>query len=814
MSSFSPQDVTYEIPNIVPAPIAKAAALLDSTSADAQHDIVQRLRIFRHQVEKQTRLVASKGALDIYAFLAKTRLPPSITPTAALSLLNLGHNRIGRTDPLTRKMRHFAMHKILMSDPEHFVADQSEHSVSHTFAVRPAHEVADFELVQTWYREKSPQMMGFVGRAAAARKWGIEHPPTANSKMVDVGLLRIWSGKNWSNWTPEDLTIIRFFRNALDNRRKIQTHPHQAIASSIIKLVEDRNQTSLDSAPLPPISTRSGFEFRSDYQSFLAAIGVVPAWENWVVHDRHQDFEAWDKMDKSVTGSAPSKPSLSSLDPHDSVRKDFGEMAVYVVDDLGAKELDDGISIEVGPPSNGAPSWWIHVHIADPTTIIRPGEELALLALRRGRTEYLPERTWAMLPSYVLDHGHLSLGSQEGQEQKVLTFSTRINEEGEVLEIDVHAGIVRRTRRLTYADLDIILNSAKRQPSTTLFSEPTLPPDFVLDMTPRNLDTHLLDTEPSITSDLKRLQRLSKAILRQRAKNALYWNLGTPSVVVLPTLPYEYSIPAAPKFYVDAPLVALTLPPAFGTPVMTPSQNLVSECMILANRTAARFCVERGLAAPFRVQAAIFPSEVLAARDPATGEVAWDFMAKQDVTMDPASFSVHSKPHRPMGIVDEYGYVQVTSPLRRYSDILGHWQIKSALLGSGGPAFTHDALAEQLNLLELFTKPRKHIARSSVTFWALYVIQKKWDLVRFNPAADPIAAKTLANLTCVATKAPTFVPSWTAWFQPVMIPELGVAARLITSDESQGVTVGERANVRLVSVELSERSSVTVELKP
>ena len=54
---------------------------------------------------------------------------------------------------------------------------------------------------------------------------------------------------------------------------------------------------------------------------------------------------------------------------------DIGNLSIYVVDDAGADELGNDLSVELVPNEPG--SIRIHVHIADPTSVLPPTLVLA-----------------------------------------------------------------------------------------------------------------------------------------------------------------------------------------------------------------------------------------------------------------------------------------------------------------------------------------------------------------------------------------------------------------------------------------------------
>ncbi|NEP38319.1 MAG: RNB domain-containing ribonuclease, partial [Okeania sp. SIO2H7] len=88
----------------------------------------------------------------------------------------------------------------------------------------------------------------------------------------------------------------------------------------------------------------------------------------------------------------------------DTNRLDLTHLKVYTIDDESTKEIDDGLSIEF-LEDNQQKIW---VHIADPTRLLTPGDELDLDARRRTTTLYLPTGIIPMFPS-ELATGPMSL---------------------------------------------------------------------------------------------------------------------------------------------------------------------------------------------------------------------------------------------------------------------------------------------------------------------------------------------------------------------------------------------------------------------
>lgn len=99
------------------------------------------------------------------------------------------------------------------------------------------------------------------------------------------------------------------------------------------------------------------------------------------------------------------------------------------------------------------------------------------------------------------------------------------------------------------------------------------------------------------------------------------------------------------------------------------SRALVTDAMLMAGEAVARFCLERGIAIPFAIQA-----------PPENGEEATDLAAMyaRRRGFKPTRLTIEPDRHAGLGL-DRY--TRATSPLRRYSDLLVHQQLRSWLAG-------------------------------------------------------------------------------------------------------------------------------------
>jgi exoribonuclease-2 len=119
-----------------------------------------------------------------------------------------------------------------------------------------------------------------------------------------------------------------------------------------------------------------------------------------------------------------------------------------------------------------------------------------------------------------------------------------------------------------------------------------------------------------------------------------------------------------------------------------PLDKLVSEMMIVANSTWGELLAERDVAAIYRVQS--------------TGKV---------------RFSLHAEGHEGLGVS---AYAWMSSPLRRYVDLVNQWQLAAAVAGRRPPfTRTSDALLGSLRAFEVTYAGYDEHQRGMETYWTL-----------------------------------------------------------------------------------------------
>jgi len=137
----------------------------------------------------------------------------------------------------------------------------------------------------------------------------------------------------------------------------------------------------------------------------------------------------------------------------DSGRVDYTHLAAITIDGPTTLDFDDALTIE---EQDG--NYLAGIHISDVAHYVRPGDPLFQEAMRRGTSIYFPEGQIPMLPRH-LSQGICSLIQNETR--AAFSFMILLSGEGEVLKVRIVPSVIRVARRLTYDEVDRMLESDK-----------------------------------------------------------------------------------------------------------------------------------------------------------------------------------------------------------------------------------------------------------------------------------------------------------------------------------------------------------------
>ncbi|KAF8071867.1 hypothetical protein FPV67DRAFT_1412259 [Lyophyllum atratum] len=781
------EDIAFNIPDFVSADLVarcgQQAFPAQQTQKRARVEVLKRLKELSRTLEKTYNPVSQKSA-QVYNTVSSSD-PNKWSQTTTTEVARL-------INPNPDKITLFATHNYLMTNSLFFTAHHS-YGVNEVFHVRPKSHVDNIHTIRDWSRLHDGPIQSFAGRARKVI--------AANQEAQKISRTELPSYSPATHvWTESDRKILMFLQHSLRRTRTTQQDPYSLGQSFILKQIH----------PMRPCVNDD------EVQKTLVDLGVLAPWQDLMMLEPALDLDVEPEATSSTvkareavaqkgiealassTHKTPLGPEdLYPSDPLDSVRHDFGDLPVFVVDEASAEELDDGVSIERIPSEPD--SLWAHVHIADPASLIPPTHILAKEASIRSESVYFIHRSWPLFPRSLMEHPKygLSLGVREdGLPTKVLTFSTKVNSRGEVTDFKVRAGLIRKIHVITYDEVDAALGSPEVPRWYPFGSRPQPKP------TPRPL------TESQV-KDLRDLYTASRRLVDKRQRDGvLIFSQPVVQITSIAPPPSELSAPTfEPTTFKGFPTFGYSVADMFA--VDTGARSMVAEMMKLASRAASRFATERGLpmirrgSDPRLSGFTGFPQELSDMRT-SNNYVRHDLGIFR-VDMAPiGEYSLEPMAHYALGISQGEGYTRATSPLRRYLDLVAHWQIHHALLGSAAPTTSPPFDTARLSELSISVPATdalsRVIGRTHQRYWQLMLL-KRWAEDTANGVErgdDP-----LQRLEGVTLSAPTTNKSTGKYHVETHIRLLGINVSLEdldTPDIPPGTTLPVKVQECLLGV--------------
>ncbi|WP_330203536.1 ribonuclease R family protein [Cyanobacterium sp. Dongsha4] len=265
-----------------------------------------------------------------------------------------------------------------------------------------------------------------------------------------------------------------------------------------------------------------------------------------------------------------------------------------------------------------------------------------------------------MVPMFPSELATGPMSLVQGQICPALSFGVVLDEEGAVKEYEIHSTLVKPTYRLTYHDVDEML-----------------------------------------TLNIQGEEEIIR--IAQEAKKREQWRKNNGSVMI--------SMPEAIIKVKNEEEVSIELLE------MSRSRLVVAEMMILAGEVAGKYCQEHNIPVPFRgqPQPELPPEEelILLPPGPVRSCALRRCMPKSETGLTPSR-------HASLGLET---YTQVTSPIRRYTDLLSHFQIKAHLRGEELP-FERDKMQQIIYEVVSTSSEASFVERQTNRYWSLqYFLQ-------------------------------------------------------------------------------------------
>ncbi|PHH65481.1 hypothetical protein CDD81_2261 [Ophiocordyceps australis] len=422
---------------------------------------------------------------------------------------------------------------------------------------------------------------------------------------------------------------------------------------------------------------------------------------------------------------------------------------VFCIDAASTTLLDDAISLE---PTDKATEFWIHIHTADPASGIIPDSGLCKYMELVPQNIYLPGHFQAMLPDSISDEHAKDYQSSTISDMyslrshgPALTFSAKVNDEGDILDYKIEPTLLKNVIALEPGDVQ------------RFCKEPASPPvnqkyNFSVGVKPEKGATKQRDMmtveslDESSKADIETLHRLGRAMNSKWLANGAWpYFAPRPTVNVLFHQSVEDETAAADQFLPPDPHITVGL-------YANQSSALVTSCMLLAGQVAARWCFDRGIPIPYRRQ--VKRDSTAAALHFAKTKVyprlqqgfeprRVDWQHFKALT---GGVEISSEPG-PYLMLGLDMYAKATSPLRRFSDLLVHWQIHAALAHERRQQrrvdaqldkledilpFTGQKLHEMLAMLELRERMANRM-NQGVLDWIMIALDRAWRIEHTVP---------------------------------------------------------------------------------
>lgn len=471
----------------------------------------------------------------------------------------------------------------------------------------------------------------------------------------------------------------------------------------------------------------------------------------------------------TIDGAKDSSQLLKFADLDADGRKDLSALPSFAIDDSSTTEVDDAFALDMdallpyakqilqdrplGSSSNSAmddPSYSgpktarILIHIADPTTVMREGDELELTARERVETVYLPHRKSFMLPS-VLSEFYCSLHAHP-HKNIALTFEAHVDlRTGELVKHDVFPSKFNSMKRLTYDHVQNVLHpQLSGKSSDTTFYELIGKP-----LIGGVLDPAFAAPTTGTQAQLSEKEELALKILGKIARLRKQWRVDVGKAETMHLLKSGVKVDAT----TSQPKITLA-----SEGDNTASQSLVEEMMVLVGEITGRTARDGDFAVPYRRQEnrtslilepfdhtlytphpnsdpMLWHAPSLASRPSYQSILECELSRMKLVSdlghlnyMNQSSTSSIPLPHRSLGLTH---YSRASSPLRRYADIIGHLQLKAWKRYGGdksklpySPSLVH-SLSQHINFV---SKDIKWSQQNSERWWKQqYVLRNCMD---------------------------------------------------------------------------------------
>ncbi len=445
-------------------------------------------------------------------------------------------------------------------------------------------------------------------------------------------------------------------------------------------------------------------------------------------------------------------------------RVDLMDLPFCTIDPDDAKDYDDAIYYD-------APNNTLFVAIADVSAYVAPFSATDKEAKIRCFSIYFPHKSVPMLPR-TLSENICSLKPDEPR--LAFVFKIALNDDLSAQNEELFTAIIKSKKRFTYNEVDKILENSKN----SKFSENS---NISENSDPAGCEAKNSNCDKSILNWLLPLHKLTQKLKAKRLEKGFDFRskelkMRIDDEGLIKSTHYEYE---------------------------TPSHALIEDCMLLANKAAAKM-IAKGVFrnhAPADIKKINFLLDDLAllgieaSYDSDLAKMIAKIQAKADEmgiredadkliikAQKRAEYSATSSGHFGLGFET---YTHFTSPIRRYSDLILHRLLKAKLAGDD-KLFNYllegiEATCEDLNIKEREAdKVAFDFMDRKFTRWAAQNVGK--DFICY---ISEVGENTIARLDDELKGARIILPNFTC---DLLIK---VRVRIISSDIASAKIIGK-----------------------
>lgn len=651
---------------------------------EAGAKILQKMLDFHNS----TGLTIKKNASRLYN-IHKIIAHPTTRSHACLPEIAMKVLKIESREALTKE-RLWAVHAALVRSP-YCRLERFHDGQRNMFGIMSRADAISHETVRDWVREYqelvvnlSPGLQeipptphlgnpipGFIEKCRAVIRESRKTRDATRSGSTGPSRVKIEpTGPDRSVWKSSPL-LTHFDKD----ESKVLQFLH---AWSTTRILEKFSSTG--SAILRAIGKYEVFELgQSTGFLLLKELGIIPPWlgrQHHLLelplpyHDvDHLADELHLQAEKSVVG-------FQMEDSMKDLRRDWGDLEVFCIDDTDAREIDDGLSLEKIDEC----TFWVHIHVANPSAFLAPSSAIARNAAHRTASVYLADGVYPILPEGITQP-YFSLGNN----RPCITFSGQITLAGDVVDTQISHGILRNVSYFTPEDL---------QRELRLEQESEVQP---IDLTVGGrtpVMPAIRKTSPMSSSQRETLRRLCELSQARAQKKAQEGAVSFPD-----QLKCEPKVYLGPEKNVQTRyhLHERTAHRYDGDPIISLQNSLrsshqyqstdrmVGRLMILAGEIGAMWCSKRNIPIPYRGNSppptyfgspGQFKQKYLDPLIARQAELPLDLVRRYAILLGQVVCSVVPLRH---SLLSTEAYSKVTSPLRRFPDLMTHWQIEAAI---------------------------------------------------------------------------------------------------------------------------------------